>query len=560
MKIQQRNDKNITFLGIYLLFFALLFCQYPLSNSLTGNTDTWLYIGTFELYGRYIASLFGGTVTETLYPSGPSFMYGDPCFFGALLYLPFRWLGIDVIWAWYCMMVVIYSTNAYAAYKFFGNWAQRQHTAFWAGVAISASAFSFGNMDSPNAFYLATMFLSLHYSNKFLLHGHWKYLIATVCWGAATLYFSAYIFVFQVLLLGFFWLYHYRKVLAVPYLLPKFAVAVALAVALVSAYMFFLFSPNGVFQAWNPMEDNAGLLIYSLSINDLVRPVLGNLLYSPPQDGLEGSPFFYLQHAVFPGILLVMLALVGFVLQKARGKMWLILAIIGFILAMGPSLQVGDTIIMMPMGFLYQYTELNSAIRVPIRFWYIALIGFIGLTLPAIDWLLEKPWGKTALVLVCAVYIIENAPLSPPKYDASAYVYPDEQYLSILSSANDEVVLDLPSTIFSMGNWPKGLNEYSREYIYTYWQTMHRQHSINGCNGFLPRTRLTTNQLICLIVDEHTLPRLQKEYHVGIVSFHKNMVLPNDDPRLEDYLQTSGVLTKLAETPTTTIYRIKPQP
>lgn len=561
MKIQHSTQKSISYLGIYLLLFALLLVQFPLANALTGVTDSWFYVAAFQLYEYYVVSLFSGApVTEALYPSGPGFMYGDPCFFGALLYRPFCWLGMNELWAWYCMMVVVYATNAFGAYLFFSNWVQKQTTAFWAGLALATSSFCFGNIDSPNAFYLGTMFLCLHCSNNFLNHGQWKTLFLAVVWGASTLYFSAYIFVFQALLLLFFWVYQYPKVLAVEAIVPKLAVAVLVATLLISPYLAFLFSPGGISNAWNPVESFGVIDILSLDLPDLIRPVEGNILYPPLKDGLYDNVFFYGQHAVFPGIALLLLAVVGYRISPLRGRIWLVLAIIGFFMAVGPSVHLAGVRIPMPMALAYDYTPLESAIRNPVRLWYLVLIALIGLSLPAVDKLLQRPQGLLLVVAISAIYVLENAPLQAIKYNATAYAKPDAVYINTLAETPHAVVLELPSAVFTQADWPRGLNEFSREYIYMLWQTKHRQNTVNGCNGFLPYTRLMVDDMICRLVDENILQQLVDRFGINMVVFHKNLPLPVDDKRVEAYLQAHPMLVKLEDTPNTTIYSLKTLP
>lgn len=561
MKIQLQTPNSKGYLAIYVVIFTLFFCQFPLNDALPGNTDTWLYLGLYRSYHFYLLSLFSDvSLGQALYPSGPGFLFGDPCFFGALLFLPFKWLGMGDLWAWACMLVVAYSLNAYGAYLFFSNWVAKRAVAFWGGLALGASVFSFGNIDSPNVFYMATMFFCLHCSNRFLASGQWRYLLFAVVWGAATFYFSAYIFVFQAILLVFFWTYHYREVLSVPSFLPKLTAAVVLAIVLVAPFLAFLWSPSGLTNAWNPLERFGMLDVMSLDLPDLVRAAEGNLVYPILNDGLFQHSFFYAQHSVFPGILMVALAVYGYWLSPKSGKMWLILSIIGFILAAGPAIHINRVRITMPMAWVYEHTALGDALRNPVRLWCIVLIGLIGLTLPAIEKLLERPRGLTILILVMSIYIVENVPFKMPRHHAIDYVNPDTKYIDYVSEVNNAVVLELPSAVYSGHNWPKGLNEYSREYIYMYWQTMHNQHTVNGCNGFLPKSRLAVNDLICRLVDDHTLPQLAAQFGVSIVVFHKNLPLLQDDPRIEGYLALNPLLNLELETPNTTVYRINPQP
>lgn len=550
--------RRLGILSLFILGFFCFFISFPLSNTLPGSTDGWAYISFFRSFNNSIASWFTGAhVGQSFYPNNAVYMYGDPCLLGAGLYLPFQWLGANIVWAWALMLTVVYSFTAYATFLFFNFYTKNWKLGLVAGVFFSTAGFLWGNVDSPNAFYFGTLFLSLYYSLVFFDTGKWKDIILAVIFGGATLYFSSYIFVFQSLLLAILWGFNLSKVSKVRSPISKLSIAVAIATILVVPYIYFISNSEGMLNMWNPVREYDVLRALSLDLTDLIRPAKGNLIYPMRQDYLTAHAFFYPQHAAWTGILLWLLAAIGLMVGKRNAWLWFTIFVVGFLIAIGPELRIGSQFFKTPVSVFYDLFGLDMAIRNPVRFWFVSLVGLIGLSIIALQWLVNnKSWGRWLLPLVCVVYVFENVPFNMLHYPVDGYIDPDEEYIETLASNSGAVVLELPSSIYTYGiDFPVTLNEYQREHVYQYWQTIHRQNILNGSNAFIPPPRMRVRSLVNSLTDSDTLQTLIKDFKVDLIVFHKDLTLPQDDPTLESYLKADTTMVKLElETPRTIIF------
>lgn len=557
--IDPRHIKYSGIFGLFAMGFLLVFIGFPLTDTLPGSTDGWAYISFFRSFNNTILAWFNDSqVGQSFYPNQAVYMYGDPCVLGSVFYLPFQWLGANIVWAWALMLTLVYAFTAFGAYLFFKYYTGNNTLGFVAAILFSTSGFLWGNVDSPNAFYFGTLFMSLYFSLRFFDSWSWKHLIWAVVMGGATLYFSSYIFVFQILLLIILWLFNAKRVLGIKHIAVKLPVALVLAMAFVLPYAYFIANPDGMLNMWNPVREYAVLRALSLDLTDLIRPAKGNLLYPMRNDYLTHHAFFYPQHAAWTGVLLWILALVGLVVGKKRAWLWVSIFVAGFLIAIGPEMRVGSQFIKTPVSILYDIFGLDMAIRNPVRFWFVSLIGLIGLATLAIQWIYQRSkLGLLLIPLICTVYVLENLPFDLHHYEIGPYKNPDEAYIATLSDEKDAVVLELPSSIYTYDiDFPTTLNEYQREHVYQYWQTIHRQNILNGSNAFIPPPRMKVRDLVNELTKEGNLRTLIKDFQVDLIVFHKDLTLQQDDPTLEYYLKADDTMVKLElETPRTVIFR-----
>lgn len=556
--LNSQHIKHSGILGLFIVGFLVFFISFPLSGTLPGSTDGWAYISFFRSYNNSFLSLFtDAQVGQSFYPNNAVYMYGDPCVLGAAFYLPFQWLGANVVWAWALMLTLVYAFNAFAAYLFFRQYSSSTLLGLVAGLLFSCAGFLWGNVDSPNAFYFGTLFLSLYCSLLFFKSGKWKHIVWAVLFGGATLYFSSYIFVFQTLLLAILWLFNYKKVQQINAFVAKISVAVLLATLLVLPYLYFIANPDGMLNMWNPVREYQVLRALSLDMSDLVRPLKGNLLYPAKLDHFGHHAFFYPQHAAWTGLLLWVLAFIGLWVGKRKVWLWVTIFVVGFLIAIGPEIRIAGDYWPTPVSILYDTFGLDMAIRNPVRFWFLCLIALVGLAVLALQWLMENNrWGKWLLPLICIVYIVENVPFNMHHYEVENYVHPDEVYMNTLAEKKGAVVLELPSSIYTYGiDFPHTLNEYQREHIYQYWQTIHGQNILNGSNAFIPPPRMKVLNLVNSLTTADSLRTLIKDFQVDLIVFHKDLTLQQDDPTLESYLKADTTMVELElETSRTVIF------
>ena len=198
------------------------------------------------------------------------------------------------------------------------------------------------------------------------------------------------------------------------------------------------------------------------------------------------------EKALFPGALAMILGGVGFFATRRKKKsdrepvqrvaraFFLVLTIFGFVLSLGPRLELGDTTIFLPYGFLYRHVPGFQGLRVPARITVLFLIGLAVFAGWGLTWLLERArqWkgglqhavGVAVALLLIFEYqsyslarILPPAPPIPPVY----------QWLA--TQPGDFGVLELPIH-----------EDITRESMRMYYSTAHFKDLANGFSGWWP--------------------------------------------------------------------------
>ena len=263
--------------------------------------------------------------------------------------------------------------------------------------------------------------------------------------------------------------------------------AAGAAVVALSTLPFFLpYERNRVEQGYYRRYED--VLQFSAEPLDYLRPSAYNKVfyvdYLPRQLRSE--------KALFPGALAMILGGVGFFATRRKKKsdrepvqrvaraFFLVLTIFGFVLSLGPRLELGDTTIFLPYGFLYRHVPGFQGLRVPARITVLFLIGLAVFAGWGLTWLLERArqWkgglqhavGVAVALLLIFEYqsyslarILPPAPPIPPVY----------QWLA--TQPGDFGVLELPIH-----------EDITRESMRMYYSTAHFKDLANGFSGWWP--------------------------------------------------------------------------
>jgi hypothetical protein len=170
----------------------------------------------------------------------------------------------------------------------------------------------------------------------------------------------------------------------------------------------------------------------------------------PSRDALRTLQGTLIEKVVFPGYVVFALALLGIFAPATRRKalVWAILALMGFVLSLGPSLHVGGTDTGLPLpGAIFYALPLSSLARVPARFGLVTNLGLsvcaaLGVVaLLRLSLRLPARWRTTPAYLACLVVLIE---LLPVPYPTSNWAV-DEWYTdATLRGQGSGAVLDVP--------------------------------------------------------------------------------------------------------------------
>lgn len=554
------NPSSVTIkvFGLFLLFFGLLFVQFPLAGSLPGYVDTWLYVALFNDYGNIIESWFTGeSLGHCLYPSAAPYAYLEPSFASAAFFLFFKLLRFDDLWAYYGFLVSIFALNATAAFVLARQYIGDIVPALFTALAFAACSFAFGNIENQNTLAYFPALVCIYHFRQYLMHRMGANLIAAMVIGGLQIYFGTYTFIFQSLVLFIIGLVHYREMFFANAWV-KVLMALPIYILLVLPYMLvYLFNPE-LDEFFNPSRgDNSALEAFSLNLNDLYRVLPNNLLY-PIQHDLP-QIFVYNLRAASLGVVFYAFAIIGFWARPSFRLEVGLLAIMSFIIALGPAITINNQQITMPMGYLYQVSDLGAFIRHPARMFFITITMmalFSGYGIKVIAGYTRLP---VVLLLVGAstLFVLENVPFPFEKYESKQYIVEVNPYAAIGTNDSLAVVLSLPSTLnFDNDDLGKPFNQFSREYIYMYWQSKHKQHSLNGAVAFFSPKRLLNASFTEMLPNTEVLERLIRDNNISYIVYHPYLELPNEEPYL-DFLKESALLQLIDDSSTNKVFKVR---
>ena len=195
------NKKYGKYLILFGIIFLTLFWQFPINKSLPGNCDSLLAIALSNLYWEKIVLLFKGkSLATALFPALNVHAYGDYCTGLAAIFLFFKFLTQNDIWAYYFFITTIFTLNAFALFRFSLFFVTKPIFAVISALIFTLSNFSLTNIDDPNIIFFFFPLMGLFYFYKGIESGENKnFYRAFFLWGAQ-IYFGFYVFLLQFIL------------------------------------------------------------------------------------------------------------------------------------------------------------------------------------------------------------------------------------------------------------------------------------------------------------------------------------------------------------------------
>ena len=563
MRIQQyvklRADSKLTLIALtYLLFFLLVFLQFPLKNSLQGNSDTWYNLNIFCDYGNRIIAFFTGeTLGNALYPESSVQIFAEPYLGEALTFLFFKLFQFSDLWAYYLFIVVTYATNGIAAFFLTKLYVKNAAAAFAAGWIFAASVFAFSQVELLNGLPYYFALLSIYFYQRYLWEKKLKLLIWCMVLGGLEIYFSAYIFVYQSLILGLVALFNWKLLWYDKKLLINSFAYLSIYLALIFPFAWLYVFNSSIKEAWNPMTMEL-MENFNLKPSDFFRSLNSNLLYAPIHNIEYGTLMKNANYANI-GVAAYIVAIIGLFRPFRFKWLFIVIALLGLIFAFGPSIDFGTVKFRMPMWWVYEYTDLMDFIRIPARafsLWILAIAVFAALGLEILMKKVKYP--HLLLFAFVSFYLIENIPTSFHKYDSAAFLTPSQGFLTFFDAIDDNqtVIVNFPSSIFENRSNDQ-ISEFGREYIYAYWQTKHKKNTVNGSSGFFPQSKLRNNELMLNITSGNNLEQLIELNGVDYVAFHNKMVLDSTELAQLTFFSDSQFLNQLFENQELVIFEVK---
>ncbi len=594
------NRTNTAILLLYVCFFLVLFVQFPLKGTIPGNCDNWFAIAYSNIYLNKIISFFtGAAVGTSLYPITDVYAYGESAPLTGLIFIFFKLFGFNDVVCNYLFLTTLFSWTAFSTYLLTHTYVNNWQASILAGFFFSCAGFTFGNMDTTQAVFFGIAFLSIYYARRFLLEKKTKYVIYAAVLGGLQVYFSAYVFLLQSIILGLLVLLNFRQLFWESLNRRNTLLAIVIFLAFITPFFGFYTLTMAQKSFYNPHPNTFIASVKSLSPNDLLRSLPNNLLY-PYQAvlvedirmiGLQLSEKYGLaikqnthdwlmqgQHPELQedflfisirtcaniGWLIYLLAFIGILkASPPLKKELLIIGVVGFFLSLGPVLLIGQSLYPAPFFLCYKYLPFFDLFRVPVRGFFVFLlmisifasIGFVKFSQKLTA---KQAWKTTIGIGLLFFFFVENIPVPFHGFTAQQYIKPPVIYNTLFDKPAQNTLLELPSNPgVSLGKGDESLFEYNREIIYMNWQTYHKQNIVNGSNGYYPQSRLKLQQMLETNDKRMDLVGLQREYAIDHIIFHKHMVVYEDEKKWLDQLRTSKLLTKVVENDTLVVFRVK---
>lgn len=291
---------------------------------------------------------------------------------------------------------------------------------------------------------------------------------------------------------------------------------------------------------------------WSASGSDYLAVWPDNRLYNEFLD----DDFRHIEQALFPGLAIVILAVVGMTHPRFRREKWLLLAVVigSVILSFGLTGTIFGREVPLPYRIFYEGLPGFRAIRVPARFGLVALVGLGGLAGLGID----RIWrdareriparqqvvgGVAALTVGLAVLgletltIIELPDPLPVDDVPPAYAW---------MSDNPAPTIELPMGEGDVGSaWPN------------FWSMMHWNDVANGYSGLVPPTYLMMRERMTEFPAAETISLLQG---IGIETIVIHGDFPaGDRAQVEAELEANPAVS-LALAGPDAIYQLAPDP
>jgi hypothetical protein len=495
----------------FLAFFLLLLLPIPLSHSLLGPVDALFVpiIGNTYI-NRIEAALSGGIAGQGMHPAD-LMRYGETSPLISAFFALLRVLGMGDIHAFYLTQAIMLALTAFAALLFARHYTRSLWAAGVAALFFSTSNFIWANIDDLYAHFYFLPLLSAHFLKNALERGSIRSIMAAGITGGLQVYAAGQTYIYQTMLLGVILLVNGRAAWRDLKWggLVSFA-AVYLLIPL-PRILYYLHTVNalGATDVW-PVSAQAAC--FSLQPSGLLSSLPGKLITYGFVYKYEAiwpwSTWCDTRQLAFMGLGIPLLGLLS--LQRANRPVLelLLLAAVGLLFALGPTVQLGDRAVSSPVHFFYKYFPLARYLRIALRSYLLSVLSFSILAALGLEqirtWLRAHQRLSLAVPLLAVAFVLaEN--ISWPLNRDETVPWPDTPagYVEFFQDKPDAVILDLPSLSTS---WPG----YVDEIRFLLWQTHHKRNGVGGVFGYYPPTRMEAQHYTDLLPSNAGFQGLQE--------------------------------------------------
>jgi hypothetical protein len=539
-------------LVLFYIYFLIVFSSFFLENALPGNTDTIYNLAIFKDYGnRLIALLTGESIGNALYPSKMMQQYAELYLGEAAIFLFYSVFTSSDVINYYLFIVTLYALNGWGMFLFANYLTRKTLPSLVAGLLFSSSSFAFSQIELLNGIPYFFFFLSLIYFleyTKSITQKPYLLLWASVFAGIQ-FYFSNYIVLYLVVIMTAYLLFIKNKLLLIPNFYKHLFFAAIVGLIVILPYLIVADYGIPILNAHNPITLDL-IPKFSLQLSDLWRHLPNHRFYNLPQNSISNETLRNINFGFlgFSFYLIFIAALYN--LSFKTYKWWVLLGSLAFIIAMGPIIQWPSGEVKSIVYPLFYKTDLYKFMRIPARIYSLSIIAAIIIVSYFLSILSREKRIVLSIILVLLFYL-ENVPEKFHLFNAEIIKPPKElsHFFEKYDDKSEIIVAILPSSIFTGKRYNEnGISEFSREYIYSYWQSLLKVNLVNGMCGFCPESRYTINH----ILSNNDVSRIKADFNVSHLVLLKNHIFKLDETEI--FKEHNLIFKKKIVTPNLVIY------
>jgi hypothetical protein len=444
--------------------------------------------------------------TNIFYPvTENTLAFSDHLFADMLIAFPVIIITHNPILAYNIILFVSFIASGYAIFLLIDHYIADKYSAFIGGVIFAFCTIRFAHFGHLQLLTVQWLPLSLLYIDKFLHKDNFNnWLLLLIFYLLQVL--SGWYYAFYVTLsLGIYAIYIFlaNKEIRAKLFQRSFQFKSILFFVLTIAFV----APFAIhyIQAASEYGFVRGLSevgFYSADLADYLLTTPNSILFGNIVEPIQIKRNIA-EHSLFPGISALLLALYGiFTIRMAKldckSKLrisykinniqfiYLLLAVVAFILSLGTPLHIFGHILYidMPYKYLYEYLPGFKSLRVPSRFGMIVMISLSVLAGYGANKLISTKSMKNNILLVVlflfliveSLYIPVNVGIMPVNKEIP------EVYKWLSNETGSFAIVELPTSY----KIQKG-HTFWRDTEYMYYSTYHWKKLFNGYSGFLPK-------------------------------------------------------------------------